>query len=83
MGKAREAELLAAAEVLGIRQVNFLDYLEGSWISHWTLLPAYRVLEHILEEQHRILWSSQTYYRAFSLVNGGRGIEHDLFEGLR
>ncbi len=28
-GKIREAELLAAARVLGIRQVNFLDYLDG------------------------------------------------------
>jgi len=24
-----------------------------------------------------------TFYRAFSLVNGGRKIETDLFEGLR
>jgi len=25
----------------------------------------------------------QSHYRAFSLVNGGRGIEYDLFEGVR
>jgi len=24
-----------------------------------------------------------TFYRAFSLVNGGRKVESDLFEGLR
>lgn len=29
LGKRREAELLAAASVLGIRQVEFLDYLDG------------------------------------------------------
>ena len=29
LGKRREAELLAAASVLGIRRVQFLDYLDG------------------------------------------------------
>src|SRR5712692_7064230 len=29
LGKTREAELLAAAKVLGIRRVNFLDYIDG------------------------------------------------------
>jgi hypothetical protein len=24
-----------------------------------------------------------TFYRAFSLVNGGRAVEKDLFEGIR
>jgi len=34
-------------------------------------------------EQHKALWGEQTFYRAFSLVNGGRAVEYDLFEGLR
>src|ERR1700687_2036782 len=29
LGKRREAELLAAAQVLGIRRVDFLDYIDG------------------------------------------------------
>src|SRR5689334_4696342 len=29
LGAIREAELLAAAKVLGIRQVDFLDYIDG------------------------------------------------------
>jgi LmbE family N-acetylglucosaminyl deacetylase len=29
LGKIREAELLAAAKVLGIREVSFLDYIDG------------------------------------------------------
>ena len=29
LGKRREAELLAAARVLGIRRVDFLDYIDG------------------------------------------------------
>ncbi len=50
---------------------------------HQTQLPAYHPLEHLPEEKHRALWGCQTFYRAFSLVNGGRTVEHDLFEGLR
>ena len=50
---------------------------------HRTQLPAYHLLERLPEEQHKALWGCQTFYRAFSLVNGGRIIEHDLFEGLR
>jgi LmbE family N-acetylglucosaminyl deacetylase len=29
------------------------------------------------------LWGTQTFYRAFSLVNGGRSLENDLFAGLQ
>ncbi len=29
------------------------------------------------------LWGTANLYRVFSLVNGGRQVEHDLFEGLR
>jgi LmbE family N-acetylglucosaminyl deacetylase len=50
---------------------------------HQTQIPAYHLLENLSEEQRRVLWSSQSYYRAFSLVNGGRQVETDLFEGLR
>jgi len=50
---------------------------------HRSQMPAYSRLERVSEAQHTILWNSQTYYRVFSRVNGGRKIEHDLFEGLR
>ena len=50
---------------------------------HRTQLPAYHQLESLPEEKHKALWGCQTYYRAFSLVNGGRTVENDLFEGLR
>jgi LmbE family N-acetylglucosaminyl deacetylase len=50
---------------------------------HRTQLPAYHLLENLPEEQHKLLWGSQMFYRAFSLVNGGRILENDLFEGLR
>jgi LmbE family N-acetylglucosaminyl deacetylase len=50
---------------------------------HRSQLPAYDDLLALPEEQHRALWGNQGFYRAFSLVNSGRALEHDLFEGLR
>ena len=50
---------------------------------HDSQLPAYSLFEDVSEEQQHVLWGVQTYYRVFSLKNGGRSIEDDLFEGLR
>ncbi len=50
---------------------------------HQSQMSIYRNLEHLAEEHHQALWGTQEFYRVFSLVNGGRGIETDLFEGLR
>src|SRR5574341_2048509 len=50
---------------------------------HRSQLPAYSKLAHVTETQHDILWGSRTYYRAYSLLNGGRKVERDLFEWLR
>ena len=41
------------------------------------------MLEQFTEEQHRHVWGAATLYRVYSLVNGGRKVETDLFEGLR
>jgi len=49
---------------------------------HQTQMPDSRDLQHLSEEDHQNVWGSQEYYRAFSLVNGGRREEQDLFEGL-
>lgn len=50
---------------------------------HRSQLPGYAALARLPEEQHRRLWGTQEFYRAFSLVNGGRTPEDDLFAGLR
>lgn len=50
---------------------------------HRTQLPGYSRLAKLPEEHHKNLWGCQGYYRAYSVVNGGRRIESDLFEGLR
>jgi LmbE family N-acetylglucosaminyl deacetylase len=50
---------------------------------HQSQMAIYRQLSDLSEEHHRSLWGSQEFYRAMSLVNGGRRLESDLFEGLR
>lgn len=50
---------------------------------HQTQLTIYTKLKSLGEEDHRQLWGSQEFYRVYSLVNGGRKQETDLFEGLR
>jgi hypothetical protein len=49
---------------------------------HRSQLPAYQHFASLQDEQQRTLWGSQTFYRALSLVNGGREIERDLFAGI-
>jgi LmbE family N-acetylglucosaminyl deacetylase len=67
-------------------RVDTLTYWRTVWKAvccHRTQLPDYHLLEGLPEEKHKALWGCQTFYRAFSLVNGGRTVENDLFEGLR
>jgi len=50
---------------------------------HRSQLPDYQKLKALPDKVHARLWATQTYYRALSLVNGGREVEDDLFAGLR
>jgi LmbE family N-acetylglucosaminyl deacetylase len=49
---------------------------------HESQLVAYERLRDLPPEHHRMLWGKQSFYRAFSHVNGGRTRETDLFEGV-
>ena len=49
---------------------------------HRTQMSIYANLAALPPEHHRALWGVQEFYRVFSLVNGGRTRESDLFEGL-
>ncbi len=51
--------------------------------AHRSQLPAYQALAELTPQHHEGLWSCRGFYRAFSMVNGGRKVEEDLFEGLR
>jgi LmbE family N-acetylglucosaminyl deacetylase len=50
---------------------------------HRSQIPGYDALLTLPEERLQRLWSFMPYYRVYSLVNGGRAKEFDLFEGLR
>jgi LmbE family N-acetylglucosaminyl deacetylase len=50
---------------------------------HKTQMSIYKTFSALSEVDQRNLWGRQQFYRVFSLVNGGRQTESDLFEGLR
>jgi LmbE family N-acetylglucosaminyl deacetylase len=50
---------------------------------HRSQLPNYDRLKEFPESYHQEIWRRESFYRVFSLVNGGRTVERDLFEGLR
>lgn len=50
---------------------------------HESQVANYARLAQLSPEHHEALWGRQEFYRASSLVNGGRTPETDLFDGLR
>jgi LmbE family N-acetylglucosaminyl deacetylase len=52
-------------------------------LCHQSQVSAYEPLMDLTTERHEELWGHQSFYRAFSTVNGGRAKEKDLFEGVR
>jgi LmbE family N-acetylglucosaminyl deacetylase len=50
---------------------------------HKTQMSIYKNFAGLTEEDQKIIWGLAEFYRVFSLVNGGRTRETDLFEGLR
>jgi LmbE family N-acetylglucosaminyl deacetylase len=50
---------------------------------HVSQVGIYGDLNLLSEEESIALWGKRTYYRAFSLVNGGRKVETDLFDGIQ
>lgn len=67
-------------------QIDTAAYWPQIWSAiacHRSQLPGYEALKELPAEHHENLWSQEHYYRAFSLVNGGREIEQDLFAGVR
>jgi LmbE family N-acetylglucosaminyl deacetylase len=65
--------------------VDTRAYADQVWRAvrcHETQMAIYQSLESLTPEQHVALWGTQTFYRAASLVNGGRERETDLFAGI-
>jgi len=66
--------------------IDTVEYWPIVWRAvscHESQMSVYQNLRHLPAEHHRAIWGTQEFYRAFSLVNGGRRPENDLFEGLR
>jgi LmbE family N-acetylglucosaminyl deacetylase len=66
--------------------IDTADYWPTVWKAvqcHESQMSIYGPLGHLSPDHHRGLWGVQEFYRAMSLVNGGRDREDDLFAGLR
>jgi LmbE family N-acetylglucosaminyl deacetylase len=50
---------------------------------HESQIAGYEALKRLSPEDHEALWGRQSFYRVFSMVNGGRMRETDLLEGIR
>lgn len=50
---------------------------------HQTQMSIYKNIADLTEDDQTMIWGTGEFYRVFSLVNGGRRRETDLFEGLR
>ena len=55
LGRVREAELYAAAEVLGIRRVEFLDYLDGDLDQAQPAEVIARIAEHVRQIKPQVV----------------------------
>ena len=68
-------------------RINMAEYCQTAWRAiqcHQSQLPTLGALAEMPEDAAASVLAMQgTFYRVFSLVNGGRAIESDLFEGLR
>jgi LmbE family N-acetylglucosaminyl deacetylase len=67
-------------------KIDVSPYRKQVWqaiMCHRSQLPDSLTTRRLPYNVHTRLWETQTYYRAMSMVNGGRELEHDLFDGLR
>ena len=65
--------------------IDTRDFWSTVWRAiscHESQVAAYERLKDLSPEHHEALWGRQSFYRAFSTVNGGRARETDLFEGI-
>ena len=81
-----DREVVPAPEWGITARIDARDVWASVWAAvqcHRTQTSVYRGLAALSDDDHRALWGVQEFSRAFSLVNGGRQRESDLFEGLR
>jgi LmbE family N-acetylglucosaminyl deacetylase len=59
------------------------DRVQKAIFCHKSQMPGYSTIVEWSLEQLADVFGRGSFYRAFSLVNGGRDVEKDLFAGLR
>jgi len=68
-------------------RIDMAEHCNAAWRAiqcHQSQLPTLGALAEMPEDAAAAVLAMQgTFYRAFSLVNGGRAVETDFFEGLR
>jgi len=68
-------------------RIDMAEHCHAAWRAiqcHQSQLPSLGLLAEMHEDAGVAVLAMQgTFFRAFSLVNGGRKVENDLFEGLR
>jgi LmbE family N-acetylglucosaminyl deacetylase len=68
-------------------RIEMTEYCHAAWRAiqcHQSQLPSLGALMEMHEDAVIAILAMQgTFFRSFSMVNGGREVENDLFEGLR
>jgi LmbE family N-acetylglucosaminyl deacetylase len=68
-------------------RIDAREHWETVWRAvqcHASQISGYGGIPALTPDRHRELWGgTQSFYRVFSLVNGGRAPETDVFAGLR
>lgn len=62
---------------------RYADKVRNAIHCHKSQLPGFGPMAQWTVEEVAKMFGTGQFYRAFSLVNGGRKVERDLFEGLR
>ncbi len=60
----------------------YINTVKKAIICHKSQLRNYEALLELPEARWQDVFAEQSFYRAYSLVNGGREVETDLFTGL-
>ena len=61
----------------------YVDVVHAAVHCHKSQLPGYGPLVEARREEMSTWFGKGEFYRVFSMVNGGREAETDLFEGIR
>ena len=62
---------------------SYLAQVQKAMLCHKSQIPGYHPIDQWSLAELETIFGTGHFYRAYSLVNGGRKVESDLFEGLR